>query len=220
MKKISLALIIATAPMPAFAQTPAAPSAVVEPIDESRLAAAKPVVDRLWPLGTYRRMMDGTMSKLIDSMMDSMMGMRAADLVGPVDKSGGAAKTMGNRSMGEIASESDPHFRERMKIMMDTMMGEMLPIMERLEPQIRENMSTIYARKFSVSQLGDMATFFATPTGKIFAEQSMLVFMEPEMIQGMQAFMPELMKAMPGMMKKVEAATAHLPMPNKPKSKN
>jgi hypothetical protein len=44
----------------------------------------------------------------------------------------------------------------------------------------------------------------------------MLVFMDPEMIQGMQAFVPELMKSMPDILKKAEEATKHLPAPPKP----
>jgi hypothetical protein len=208
-----LALVIST---PVFAQQPTAPTSAEVP-DPTRLEAAKPVVEKLWPIGTYRRMMDGTMSKLIDSMMDSMMGMKASDIIGTVDKSGKAAKELGNNSIGELASKADPNFRERMKLTMDAMMSGMIPIMERIEPQVRDNLAKIYARRFTAAQLADMSTFFATPSGKAYAEQSMLVFMDPEMIQGMQAFVPELMKSMPDIIKKAEAATAHLPPLSKPK---
>jgi hypothetical protein len=198
MKKAVLTILALGIATPAFAQqAPSTASTVSEsPADPARLAAAKPVVDKLWPLGTYRRMMDGTMSKLMDSMMESMMGMKASDMVGAVDKTGKASEAVGDQSMGALAEKADPNFRERTRIMMDTM---------------------IYARRFSAAQLADMATFFATPSGKAYAEQSMLVFMDPEMIQGMQAFVPELMKAMPDIMKKTEAATKHLPPPPKPK---
>jgi hypothetical protein len=212
-----LALGIAT---PAWAQqTPSTNSTVAENApDPARLAAAKPVIEKLWPLGTYRRMMDGSMSKIMDSMMESMMGMKASDLAGAaIDKSGKAAEVSGNSSMGELATKADPNFRERMKLTMDAMMSGMIPIMEKIEPQVVENLTKIYARRFSTVQLADMAAFFATPSGKAYAEQSMLVFMDPEMIQGMQAFVPELMKSMPDILKKAEEATKHLPPPPKPK---
>lgn len=179
-----------------------------------RLAAAKPVIDRIWPLGTYRRMMDGTLSKMMDQMMASMMGMRAGDMVGSVDPK--AARKAGDATVGELAAQADPHFRERMKITMDTMMGAMIPLMEKMEPRVRENMVRIYARNFTANQLADMQAFFSTPTGAAYAEKSMLLFMEPEMVESMQAFVPEFMQAMPGIMKKVEAATAHLPKPKTP----
>ena len=208
-----LALGIAT---PALAQQ--APSTVVEnAADPARIAAAKPVIDKLWPVGTYRRMMDGSMSKIMDSMMESMMGMKASDIIGPMDKSGKVAEAAGTKSMGELAMKADPNFRERTRLMMDAMMSGMIPIMEKIEPQVRENLTKIYARRFSAAELADMGTFFQTPSGKAYAEQSMLVFMDPEMIQGMQAFVPELMKSMPDIMKKAEAATKHLPPPSKSK---
>jgi hypothetical protein len=216
MKLPFLAILALTVSTPVLAQ-PATPAEVSESsYDPARLAAAKPVVEKLWPIGTYRRMMDGTMSKLMDSMMESMMGMKASDIVGPVDKSGKATEVLGTDSMGELAAKTDPNFRERTRLMMDAMMKGMIPVMEKIEPQVRENLTKIYARRFSAQQLADMSAFFATPSGKAYAEQSMLVFMDPEMIQGMQAFVPELMKSMPDILKKAEEATKHLPAPPKP----
>lgn len=207
-----LALGIAT---PALAQqTPS--TALENAADPARVAAAKPVVDKLWPIGTYRRMMEGSMSQIMDSMIESMMGMKASDIIGPMDKSGKASETDGTKSMGELATKADPHFRERTRIMMDAMTSGMIPIMEKIEPQVRENLTKIYAKRFSADQLADLGTFLATPSGKAYAEQSMLVFMDPEMIKGMQAFVPELMKSMPEILKKAEAATKHLPPPPKP----
>jgi hypothetical protein len=195
---------------PALAQ--AAPAeAPIAPPDPSRVTAAKPVIDKLWPLGTYRRMMDGTLSKMMDQMMVSMFDMPASEMAKAIDPSGEAAKAADGKTMGEMATAADPHFRERMKITMDIMMREMIPLMEKVEPQVRNNLTNIYARKFDAKQLGEMDAFFSTPTGKAYAEQSMLAFMDPEMMKSMQAFVPEMLKAMPDIMKKMEKATAHLP---------
>lgn len=226
MRSVFLAVLVLGMAAPAVAQTTAAPkvakvaeaATATTPVDEARLAAAKTVIDKLWPVGTYRRMMDGTMSQMMDSMMESMLGMKASDVVSPADKSGKVAEAVGDKSLGEIASAVDPYFRERAKLTMDAMMQGMIPIMESIEPQMRENMAKIYARRFSAGQLADLSAFFATPSGKAYAEQAMLVFTDPEIIKGMQAFGPELVKALPAIMKKAEAATAHLPPPPKPKN--
>lgn len=207
---MSKAIILAAAlslalPQFATAQTLATESASPDP---ARLAAARPVIDKLWPLGTYRRMMDGTMSKMMDGMMASMFDMKAADMAG---MAGADGKAVGDKSMGQLAAEKDPHFRERMKITMDTMMSEMLPIMERMEPTIRDSLSRVYAGRFTVPQLGEMNAFFATPTGKAYADQAMTMFMDPEVMKSVQGFTPELIKAMPAIMQKIEKATAHLP---------
>jgi hypothetical protein len=209
MKTLFLAAVALGVAAPIMAQPAPAPTVREAPADPARLAAAKPVIDKLWPLGTYRRMMDGTMSKMMDAMIDTALGMKPSDFA----KMGGAAS---EASIGEAVTKADPHFRERMKISMDIMMGEMIPLMEKVEPQVRESLSIIYARKYTASQLNDMVAFFTTPTGSIYARESMLVFMDPEMLKGMQAFTPELIAAMPAIMKKVDAATAHLPPLPKP----
>ncbi|MES2288706.1 MAG: DUF2059 domain-containing protein [Pseudomonadota bacterium] len=213
--KFAVALIGLAVAAPVLAQVPVQPSpapadaaAQIEPV---RLAAAKPVIDRLWPLGTYRRLMDGTMSKMIDGVMDQMFQMRASDIA-PA-KAGTEDKTM-----GEVAQSRDPDFRERMRITTDVMFKEMMPMFDRVEPSIREAMTKIYARKFTAAQLGDLDRFFQTPTGALYAREWMAAYMDPEMLKGMQAFVPEMMKAMPAIMTKVEAATKHLPPPPKPKS--
>lgn len=208
MKTLFLTIFALGLATPALAQPTKPTPAETAPsqIDPTRLSAAKPVIDKLWPLGTYRRMMDGTMSKMMGSMIDSAMGMKASDI-----------GKGGDELIGESAMKADPHFRERMKISMDTMMSEMIPLMEKIEPKVRESLSVIYARKFTTPQLTEMATFFSTPTGGVYARESMLVYMDPEMIKAMQAFAPEMIQAMPAIIKKVEAATAHLPPAPKPK---
>lgn len=222
MKTAFFALLMVGAATPAVAQSAAANSggtaSATAVADPARVAAAKAVVDKLWPAGTYRRIMEGTMSPMLDSMMESMLGMKLSDMTAPMDKNGKAAKELGDVSLGQLAGSADPYFRERVKITMETMLKGMTPVLESIEPQMRTSLTNIYSRRFTVVQLGDMAAFFSTPSGAAYAEQSMLVFADPEIVKGMQSFIPEMLKAMPGIMKDVEAATAHLPPPPKPKA--
>jgi hypothetical protein len=44
----------------------------------------------------------------------------------------------------------------------------------------------------------------------------MMSFVDPEMVNNMAKIAPTMMQAMPEIMKKVEAATAHLPPPPPP----
>ncbi len=201
--------------VPVAAQSPQATT--TQP-DKARVEAAQRVVQRMWPLGTYRRMMDGNMSRMMDSVMESMFQMKASDMAKAVDPSGKATAASGDKTMGQLAAEGDPNFRERFKITMDTMMTEMIPIFEKFEPGIRDSLAQIYARDFSAQQLADLDAFFATPTGKVYGEKWMMSFVDPEMMKHMSSFAPEFMQAMPDIMKKVEKATAHLPPPAKPKT--
>lgn len=225
MRRFVLALSLASLPAAALAQNAvpdarkesAAPAAAKDKPDPARLAAARPVIDKLWPLGTYRKMMDRTLDMMLDGMLAGMFDMKASDIAAMGGAEAKAAEKLGDTSLRELARANDPHFDERMRISMTVMMREMGGLMTAVEPQVREAMSAAYARRFTLAQLGDIDRFFSTPTGRIYASESLMLMTDPEMMKAMQAFTPELMKAMPAIMQKVQAATAHLPPPPKPK---
>lgn len=197
---------------PASAQTveiPAAPAAVPDPV---RLAAAEKAVAALVPKGIYLKMMRDQFPQMMEGMMAQMMGKTADELGVP------AAEGEGGKTMAEAAAASDPHFQERMKIMTRVMSEEMGTVFDRIEPRVRAGLSRAFARRYTTEQLGELNAFFATPTGAVFAEQYLLTFMDPEVTQEMMAATPELMRAMPAILKKVEAATAHLPSPPAPRT--
>lgn len=211
-----LALLASVAGMaaPAVAQT----TPVAEAPDTARLETARRVMGRLWPDGLYRRMMSGTMQQIVDSTMASMGQIPVEEMA----KAAGRKEDLGDikgKSMAELMEAADPAYRERTRITIDVMMGEMIPLMEKAEPGIRESLAQTYARRFTAAQLADLDRFLATPSGSAFADQFFLAYTDPEVVQQMQSFTPELMKAMPAILTKVQAATAHLPPPRKPAAK-
>lgn len=211
-----LALLASVAGMaaPAVAQT----TPVADAPDTARLETARRVMGRLWPDGLYRRMMSGTMQQIVDSTMASMGQIPVEEMA----KAAGSKEDLGDikgKSMAELMEAADPAYRERTRITIDVMMGEMIPLMEKAEPGIRESLAQTYARRFTAAQLADLDRFLATPSGSAFADQFFLAYTDPEVVQQMQSFTPELMKAMPAILTKVQAATAHLPPPRKPAAK-
>ena len=216
MHKIAFAAALLIA-APAAAQTTAgatAPAAV--PVDPARLALARTAIDSVWPLGTYARLMKGTMDQMMDTMMESMFDMRASDFV-PANLPGAKADPeVSKLTMRQIMEKQDPHFQERLRITNRVMMEEMIPLMSRFEPDIREGLAVAYARKFTSEQLADLNRFFATPTGRVYAAESMVTMMDPEVMERMTQFAPQLIQAMPAIMEKVKAATASLPPPTPP----
>ncbi|MFC3213009.1 DUF2059 domain-containing protein [Novosphingobium panipatense] len=180
--------------------------------DPARLAAAKQTVDYVFPLGTYGRIMNGTMDKMMDSVMDSMMQMPLKDLagIGGVDTS-----KLGSGTMAQIMDIYDPAFKQRMQLTNRTMMTDMMDLMTQFEPDIREGLAGAYAGRFDTKQLQEMNAFFATPTGRAYAADSYIVMMSPEVMSKMQGLVPRLMKEMPAVIEKVKAATASLPEPRK-----
>lgn len=193
---LAAALLGAT---PALAQAPVAPAAL-QPVDPARLALAEKTVVVLVPEGVYLRLMQ----KQFPVMMDAMLANMDVAMPGGRDK----------------ARAADPAFDERLRIMTRVMGEEMGPLMARMEPSLRIGMARALARRFDTRQLADLNAFFATPSGKAFGEQFISLFADPEIMGEMMKAMPMMMQEMPRIMKKVEAATAHLPKPPKPKGED
>ena len=244
MKIIATALLTATAfAAPAIAQTtppvaspaasPAAPVVSppppalftpmpIPPTDPVRLAAAKPVIDLVWPMGTYARVMNTMMDQIAQGAMAQMFNMKPEDLVpgmGAKPPAKPGDKPSDSQTLGQMAAKNDPYFQQRMQITMHVMGEEMGKLMTEIEPGVRDALAHAYARRFTVTQLNDLDRFFATPTGHAYAADSMTLMMSPDMMQAMQSFMPRMLKALPDMMVKVAAATKDLPPPT-PKKKS
>lgn len=208
---LAIAAALALASGPASAQT--APRPVAAPVDATRLTAARQVVARLMPPGTYKRMMDQSMGPLMDSMTQSMGQLPVQDLARLSGITAEEAASLGEGTIEQVMAIYDPHWRDRLKRSTDAMMGGMTGIMTSMEPAMREGLSRAYAREFSAAELGEMDRFFATPAGTHYALKSLQLFMDPEMMKIMSDMVPEMTKRMPDMMAKAEAAVASLPKP-------
>ena len=223
MKLLLAAAFLAAAP--AAAQTrPAeapAPSPAPSDIDPQRLALAGQVVLHVFPEGTYQRVMSTSMEAMMDGMMNSMFDMQMGDILPEGSAQDREAEAeLGRKTMRELMAAEDPHFEERLKISNKVLMAEMVPIMSRLEPDVRTGLARAYARRFTADQLSELNRFFSTPAGHAYATESLLLWTDPEIMSLMGKAMPDLMKEMPAIMEKVQAATAHLPLPQPRKGKS
>lgn len=192
---------------PTFAQT--APS--ITPADTAQVQAAHQVVDALFPPGTYRRIMASTMDALIGTMMDGAkrLPLREPAAMGGLPK--GELSNLGDGTVAEVMAILDPAYEQRTQVSMRIIMTEMTEVMDSMEPSFRDGLSQAFARRFSAAELADMNRFFATPSGRAYAAESMVIFMSPEVVAKMQEMMPVLMQRMPGIMQKAQTAVAGLP---------
>jgi hypothetical protein len=83
---------------------------------------------------------------------------------------------------------------------------------------MREGLARSLARRFDEKQLSDINAFLATDSGRAFGSQSMAMWVDTDVMRGVMASFPEVMKAMPAAMQRVETETAHLPKPKKPET--
>ena len=198
---LSAALLSLAAPALAEVAPPqAAPAPAVDP---QRLALARVTVDALFPAGTSGRMIADMMSK---STMDRMLDLS------PPDLGIGGAKAP-KTSLRDEMKKSDPHFEQRMAIIGRVIGEEMTRLGPQIETPLRDGLAQSIGRRFTVAQLTDLNRFFATDSGKAFGREVWMLWMDPAVFKGIIGTMPVLMKEMPAVMKKVEAATAHLPKP-------
>ena len=219
MKFLVAAAALAAAPAiaqqtPAAATQPPAAAAPIAEVDPERLALARVTAAHIFPDGTYQRVMGGSMDAMMNAMVGSFMDMEVGDMLpAGTEAEQAAEREIAHKTLRELAAAEDPHFEERMRITNKVMMSEMVPVLTRLEPALREGLARAYARKFTAEQLGELNRFFGTPTGRAFGTESMLIWMDPEIMSTFMRAGPDLMKEMPAIMEKVQAATAHLPAP-------
>ncbi|QPQ54949.1 DUF2059 domain-containing protein [Allosphingosinicella flava] len=205
-----LAMLCLSAASPASA---AQAISVVPDLPAANMEAAQAVIDLVWPLGTYKRMMDTTAKLMTDNLVLNVMDMKVGDL-GPI-AGDEVEEAEAGQTLQEVAVKTDPHFKERFAIFARVATEEMGALINGMEPEMRSALMRAYARRFQVQELLDMKAFFETPTGRRYATESVLIMQDPEVLAMAQSFQPRFMEALPGIMKKVEAATAHLPPPPK-----
>lgn len=174
----------------------------------ARLVLARTSVQGLFPDGTYARMMDG----MVQGIADRVLALSEADLGAKPEK----GKAPDTTTLREKLAKDDPAFEERMRIMEQVIGEEFGKMAAIIEPRMRDGLARSMARRFDEKQLADLNAFLATDSGKAFGTQSMAMYIDPDVMRAMMGSFPEMMKAMPEAMERVEAATAHLP---KPKSK-
>jgi hypothetical protein len=212
MKNVLFGIAITiTAASPAFAQAPSSATAVPTPAANAASTAASEVAAKLFPDGTYRRMLGPSFTQMLSSMADSV----GTVPIGPLLKAAGLPETdatkLNKTTIGEIMAIVDPAYRERTRRMMDAMFGAMVPMFESLEPDLRAGLAMALDSKFTPAQLAELRSFFATPTGSAYASQQMLLFMDPAVMGRMQAAMPRIMAEMPRFIEAAAASMKDLP---------
>ena len=211
MRTLILSALLATSSMTAAAQPVFAETEAVV-ADPAKQRLAETMAGKIIPAGSYEKMMKDMSVQLADTIIAQTLGMDASTFA--MTKEGEASAVEG-KTLGELAAEADPNFKERMDIMMRVTFEEMGKLMSAMEPAARGALANVYARKYTTQQLTDMNGFFATPSGSAFAADFMSTFTDKEMMTAMMGQMPKVLEAMPEIMTKVEAATAHLPPPPK-----
>ena len=183
------------------------------PEQEERLPQAKGVVATMLPEGFYVEMMEDMISNMISPMMDSISGEMGAEimLATRLDMDREAFEALTGEERIEAAKLLDPGFAERGAVMsgfLSEVMGKAAIV---IEPVFREGLSKAYAARFTASELDDLAAFFETPTGAVFATENMRLMSDPQVMSASMQAVPAMLGQFSDMGAAIDAKMAELP---------
>jgi hypothetical protein len=181
------------------------------PEQEARIPAAQAVVLKLFPEGTYARMMDETMAPMMDAMLVNITGVPALQLMELTGLPPSELAGVDEAALAAAVALLDPNAGARNAEIADMTMTLISQVVVKIEPSYRAGLARAYAVRFTRQELEELAAYFATPVGAKYASESFLIFADPQVMASMNEMMPAVMEAMPGMMSKVGAIAGKYP---------
>ena len=183
----------------------------LSPEQEARMPTAEMVVEKIFPAGTYAKMMNDTMKPMMDGMMGSFMDLPINEIAKLTGLYGEELPELGEGSVNEIMAILDPAFEDRTRLITDVTIKLVTDTMTQIEPGYRAGLARAYAVRFTQEELADLDAYFSTPTGATYAGESMLIYTDPQVMASMNEMMPAMMSMMPTMMEEIAKASEQVP---------
>ena len=177
---------------------------------QSRLPMAEAVVGQMMPEGFYGKMMGDMMDKMVRPMV-SMFATPEFILASRLEVEQEAIAQLGETEQVEILSMLDPAYDQRVDVILDVLTGKMGGMFSAMEGPMRDGLSKAYAVRFDENQLNDISAFFATPTGGVYAKESMALFSDPQVMQASMQALPAMMSGFGDMESSMKEAMVSLP---------
>ncbi len=166
---------------------------------EARLPLAGRVVDRIFPQGTYARMMDTTLKPMMDGLLKAQLSAPRDEVASLTGVSPDALATLDDAAVEDALAILDPQYAERADRVGATLIEMTGKLMSAIEPAYRSGLTRAYARRFDEAEMAEMLAFFETPAGSHYAAESMLIAADPEVMAAMNEMGPAMMEVMPQM---------------------
>ena len=178
---------------------------------QARLPTAQGVVGMMMPDGFYGKMMGDMMDKMMRPMM-SMFTAPEFILGSRLEVEQEAIEALDEAEQVEILTMLDPAYDRRVDAVVGVLTGKMGGMLSAMEGPMREGLSKAYAVRFDDAQLADISAFFATPTGGVYARESMALFADPQVMQASMQALPAMMSGFGDMETAMKEAMASLPV--------
>ena len=180
---------------------------------EDRLPAASALIDTMMPEGFYAEMMESMVEPMLAPMLSMLSGEQGARMVltSRLALDAQAIDALPGEEAMELAQLLDPGFAGRGEVLEGFLTGMMVDMGSAIEPGFRSGLARAYAVRFDEAQLADIAAFFATPTGRVYATESFRLNADPQVMAASMQAMPAMMQQMAGMEEDIKVAMAELP---------
>ncbi|MEL7199907.1 MAG: DUF2059 domain-containing protein [Pseudomonadota bacterium] len=178
----------------------------------ARVPAAQAVVTKLFPVGTYAKMMDETMKPMFEGIMGEMGGGTPALALAKLTGLDPFALTdVDDANLEQALTLLDPQADARNAAMTDVTLNMLSGIFDKIEPAYRTGLARAYAVRFTQDELTELDAYFQTPVGAKYAAESFLIYADPQVMESMNEMMPLVMEAMPVMMAGMTEITEQYP---------
>ena len=188
-KRIMIAIVIASVSAPAVAaQAPLVANTKpliannallvardIAPIDPARLTTARALLNIVMPPAKREGMIDAIMKGMTANLQQSMQ----------------------SSPQLKAAFEADPRVAEIMQRFFLKQQSASLTTLKANFPGMIEAMAHAYARRFTVAQMGEMRTFFQTPTGQVYISESPTIVNDPDVAKWQRDLMASTMGRIP-----------------------
>ncbi|MEO0591871.1 MAG: hypothetical protein AAFZ11_15120 [Pseudomonadota bacterium] len=178
---------------------------------EARVPAAQSVVLKLFPEGTYAKMMNETLAPMMDGIMGNIVGTPAIALMELTGLPPSALTDVDEAKLAEAVALLDPNAAERNAEIGRVTIEMIGGIVAKIEPSYRAGLARAYAVRFTEAELADLDAYFATQVGSKYAAESFLIFADPQVMSAMNEMMPAMMESMPAMMGDIGALAEKYP---------
>lgn len=188
------------------APAPASPAGSAS--DPVRVAAAERAVEAMWP--------DELLGRPVNFVpaIEVFLAMRVGEFGLPIPPE---ANVSGDATVAEAIVSFDPAFRERALIAARIFGEELARSSRETAPEYRSILAAGYARHFTAEEMDAVAGFYATPAGRRIMASSYEALDDPDFLRSTARIAVRAVTQFADMAARVQAATAHLPPPPRPR---
>lgn len=172
---------------------------------EALLPLAQQMTDTIMPVGSFGTVMSETMEPLMTTIMGAVTSdpkFRLAEVTGVTYDD---LSELDQDAAQQALDIFDPGYADRTQQMSGVVVNMIGKLFDALEPAYRDAMSRALTTRFEEGEMRELLTFFETPIGAKFAQQSFLVQYDQQMLGVMEQMGPAMMEVMPGMMEEFAA---------------